>query len=164
MWIYLLRHGRAEEGFGMVDEQRALTPEGWEKLRAAAPVWQRLMEPLELALVSPLRRAQETASVLLEAMTGETEVRTAAVLAPHGDPNDALAMVLDAVRAGTGAAAIVGHEPHLGSLLGLLLTGSPRHAIPLKKGMLVAVELPNTASAIGELRWSLTQRAAAALA
>ena len=164
MWIYLLRHGRAEEGIGMVDEQRALTPEGWVKLRAAAPVWRRLMGPLELALVSPLRRAQETASVLLDAMSGQPEVRITAALAPHGDPNDALAMVSEAARAGTGSAALVGHEPHLGSLLGLLLTGSPRHAIPLKKGMLVAVELPETASMIGELRWSLSQRAAAALA
>lgn len=163
MWIYLLRHGRAEEGFGMADEQRALTREGWDKLRAAAPTWRRLIEPLGLALVSPLRRAQETASVLLETTAGDPEVRIDAMLAPHGDPADAIAAVLMAARSGIRSIALVGHEPHLGSLLGLLLTGSPRHPIPIKKGMIVAVEMPNSASAIGELRWSLTQRAAAAM-
>ncbi|MFO1076659.1 MAG: phosphohistidine phosphatase SixA [Planctomycetota bacterium] len=164
MWIHLLRHGRAEEGFGKPDEQRALTPEGWQKLRASAPTWRRLVVPLQVAFVSPLRRAQETASVLLENVGGDPEVRIDGSLAPHGDAAETLARLLDERRTGTESVAAVGHEPHLGTLLGLLLTGRPSHAIPFKKGMLVAVELRSTASAIAELRWSLTQRAAAELA
>jgi phosphohistidine phosphatase SixA len=59
---------------------------------------------------------------------------------------------------------VVGHEPNLGYLLGLLLTGHPRQPIPLKKGMLVGVETESGASLIAALRFSLTQKAAAQLA
>lgn len=162
MLIYLLRHGRAEDGFGMRDEDRALTEDGWQRLREAAPAWARLVEPLELVCQSPLRRAQETASVLIESVRGERRVQTEEALRPSGSIDATLGLIVGAQQAGCATLAFVGHEPHLGCLLGALLTGEERRSIPLKKGMLVAVELP-TASLIGELRFSLTQKAAADL-
>ena len=65
--------------------------------------------------------------------------------------------------AGCPSIAVVGHEPHLGYLLGLLVTGHPRQPIPLKKGMLVGVETLSSASLVGNLRFALSQRAAGAL-
>ena len=65
---------------------------------------------------------------------------------------------------GSDGIALVGHEPHMGSMLGLLLTGSENSPIPFKKGQLVVVDVPSSSSMIGQLRESLTQKAAANLA
>jgi phosphohistidine phosphatase len=164
MLIYLLRHGIAEDpAAGQGDHERALTDEGWKRLRRAAPAWRQLCEVPAVVFVSPLRRAQETASVLQEALRGAGELRTEPALVP-GASTSVIMRLLEAEQfAGTKCVALVGHEPHLGYLLGGLLTGHPRLAIPLKKGMLVAVETESTASLVAGLRWSLTQRAAAAL-
>lgn len=164
MLIYLLRHGIAEDpAAGQGDHERALTDEGWKRLRRAATAWRKLCEPPAVVFVSPLRRAQETASVLQEAVRGTGELRTEQALVPGAAAATALKLLEAEHLSGTKCVALVGHEPHLGYLLGLLLTGHPRLAIPLKKGMLVAVETESTASMVAGLRWALTQRAAAAL-
>lgn len=162
MLIYLLRHGRAEDGFGMRDEERALTSDGWERLRAAAPAWTRLVKAPQIVFQSPLRRAQESASVLIEAVSGQPDVRTDPALTPGSHIPNAMRLIEAELLGGTESIAFVGHEPHLGYLLGMLLTGDERHSIPFKKGMLAAVEFAST-SLIGELRFSLTQKAAANL-
>ncbi|MBL8755086.1 MAG: phosphohistidine phosphatase SixA [Planctomycetes bacterium] len=164
MHIYLLRHGIAEDGGPSVpDHARALTEEGWKRLRKAAPAWRRLVPPPDRLWVSPLRRAQETAEVLREAVGFRGELRTDEGLVPHASPNTLLAMLEAESLSRTGAVALVGHEPHLGYLLGLLLTGHPRHPVPLKKGMLVGVETESIASMVGTLRFALGQKLAADL-
>jgi phosphohistidine phosphatase len=163
MRIYLLRHGRAEDGFGKPDGERALTLDGREKLQAAAAAWRRLIDGLDLVVASPLRRAQETAVVLTGAVLGEPRQRTEALLTPGADPQLALEMLVAEQQQGTNNVALVGHEPHLGGLLGLLLTGEQQRSIALKKGMLVAVDLDSPTSLIGTLVFALGQKAAAAL-
>ncbi|MCA8976412.1 MAG: histidine phosphatase family protein [Planctomycetes bacterium] len=163
MLIYLLRHGVAEDGFGIDDAERALTEDGWRKLRDAAPAWRRLVEDLDVVVQSPLRRARETAAVLLEAVGGDPKLRTEAMLEPGADPQLAMEFLLAELRSSTDGIALVGHEPHLGALLGLLLTGREHSAVPLKKGMLVAVELARPTSLIGALKFSLSWKAAARL-
>ena len=58
---------------------------------------------------------------------------------------------------GVEAIALVGHEPHLGDLLGLLLSGNERVSIPLSKGMLAAVELNDAKVMLGRLLFVLPQ-------
>ena len=164
MLIYLLRHGIAEDGGnGMRDEDRALTDEGWKKLRRSTAAWREVVEPPQVVFSSPLRRARETASVLVEALGGPAELRIDDALVPSAPPALAMSLLEAEQHSGTGSVAVVGHEPHLGYLLGLLLTGHPRQPIPLKKGMLVAVETESAASLIASLRFALSQRAAGAL-
>lgn len=161
MHIYLLRHGvAADAGPGTPDSDRALTDEGWRRLRHAAPAWRRVMEVPDVIFVSPLRRARETSSVLLEALRCGTEPRVEPALQPEAPPRLAEALLEAESASGTRAVALVGHEPHLGYLLGLLLTGNPRQPVPLKKGMLVGVETRSIASLSADLRFALTQRAA----
>lgn len=161
MWIHLLRHGNAEDGGDALrDADRALTDDGWKKLRKAADAWRRLVEPPQLVLVSPLRRAQETASVLVETLRDKPELRIESALIPGAPASEAMSLLEAEQHSGTRSVAVVGHEPHLGYLLGLLLTGHPRLPVPLKKGMLVAVETASPASLIAGLRFALTQRAA----
>lgn len=161
MQIFLLRHGIAEDG--APDTERALTEEGWKRLRRAAPAWGRLVGTPDLVLCSPLRRARETADVLCKATRYDGEPRIDPVLLPDAAASLAASVLSAEGFAGSQSIALVGHEPHLGYLLGLLLTGHPRQPIPLKKGMLVGVETTSAASLIAGLRFALTQRAAAEL-
>lgn len=164
MLIYLLRHGTAEDARpGIRDHERALTEDGWKKLRRALPAWQSLCSSPDVVLVSPLRRAQETASVFAEALDCGKAIRTEVCLTPESGVQTAMSMIEAEQHSGTKCLALIGHEPHLGYLLGLLLTGHPRLPIPLKKGMLVAVETESTASLVAGLRLALTQRAAGEL-
>jgi phosphohistidine phosphatase len=112
---------------------------------------------------SPLRRAQETASVFAEAVRFRGELRIESALVPDAPPALAASLLEAEALSGTASVAMVGHQPHLGYLLGLLLTGHPRQPIPLKKGMLVAVETASAASLVASLRLALTQRAAGRL-
>ncbi|MFY9342522.1 MAG: phosphohistidine phosphatase SixA [Planctomycetota bacterium] len=164
MHIYLLRHGIAEDGSATVpDHARALTEEGWKRLRNAAPTWATLVPAPDVVLVSPLRRARETAQVFVEAVGFRGEVRIAEALLPNGAPSVAVSMLEAEALSGTKAVALVGHEPHLGYLAGVLLTGHPRQTVPLKKGMLIAVETESTASMVAVLRFALSQRIAGEL-
>ena len=165
MLIYLLRHGIAEDaGPGGRDHDRKLTDEGWKRLQRAAPAWRKVCEPPQVVFVSPLRRAQETATVLVDTIGKGAELRTEPALAPEVGAQVAMALLEAEQHSGTRCVAMVGHEPHLGYLLGLLLTGHPRQPVPFKKGMLVGVETESSASLIAGLRFVLSQRAAGELA
>ena len=163
-WIYLLRHGIAEDlRPDISDDERALTDEGWRRLRRAGEAWGRLVESLDVVLTSPLQRARETTTALLEAVDCGSEPRVEEALVPHGAPVVATALLEAELLQGTGRVAVVGHEPHLGYLLGALLTGHPRLSVPLKKGMMVALQCESTTNLLCGLRWSLTHKAAAQL-
>ncbi|MBL8724999.1 MAG: phosphohistidine phosphatase SixA [Planctomycetes bacterium] len=161
MRIYLLRHGIAEDRAASGhDHDRALTEEGWRRLRKAARTWRALVPKPAQVWVSPLRRARETAEVFCAALDAPP-ARVEPSLTPESGCQT-VARLLEAEQiAGVDSIAVIGHEPHLGHLLGLLLTGQRHLPMPLKKGMLVAVETPSIASLLAELRFALSQRAAA---
>lgn len=164
MQIYLLRHGiAADAGPGTSDAERALTEEGHKKLRRAAPAWRRLVEPPTVLLVSPLRRARETAATFAEAVRFDGEMRIEDALRPDAPPTLAANLLEVEALSGCRSVAVIGHEPHLGYLFGLLVTGHPRQPIPLKKGMLVGVETESAASLVAGVRFVLSQRAAGEL-
>lgn len=123
MDLILWRHAEAEEG--MPDRARALTARGRKQARAVAR-WlaKRLPNDLRI-LVSPAVRAQQTAAALERAV--ETESRVDVGAAPHE--------VLAAVGwpDGAGTVLVVGHQPTLGEVAALALTGV--HASwPVRKG------------------------------
>jgi phosphohistidine phosphatase len=162
--IYLLRHGIAEDaGPGVSDHDRALTADGIKRLRRAMGAWRRLVEKPDVVITSPLRRARETAELFVEAARFAGELRVENALVPNAATSLAISLLEAEVLSGTNAIALVGHEPHLGYLLGTLLTGHPRQPIPLKKGMLVGVETLTEHGASSELRFALAQKAAAGL-
>lgn len=157
--IHLLRHGIAEDQApGGDDAARALTDEGHKRLRKAAAAWRKLVVPPDVVWTSPLLRARQTCEIFCEAVRFRGEVRVCSDLVPSAAPSHALALLEGEALAGAGAVAIVGHEPHLGCLLGLLLTGQGRMPVPFKKGMLVGVETESRTSLVGYLRLALTQK------
>ncbi|MBL8748604.1 MAG: phosphohistidine phosphatase SixA [Planctomycetes bacterium] len=161
MLIHLLRHGIAEDpGPGMRDEERALTEEGQRRIRRAAPAWSKVVSTPDIVFTSPLRRARETAVVFAEAVGFLGDLRVEEALVPDAPPSLAASLLEAEALSGCKSVALVGHEPHLGYLLGLVLTGHPRQPIPFKKGMLVCVETESCASLVARLKFALPQRAA----
>jgi phosphohistidine phosphatase len=162
--VWLLRHGIAEDHApGGDDRERALTADGRARIERAGPAWRKAMGSVDLVFASPLLRAQETAQLLVDALGCGVALQTLPELAPDERPLEMLTRLQRELQKGRAAVACVGHEPHLGSLLGLLLTGSKNTPLPLKKGMLVGVEVESGASMLGRLVVALTQKYAAQL-
>lgn len=126
MDLILWRHADAEDG--LPDLSRALTDKG-RKQAEKVGFWlsQRLPKEARI-LVSPAKRAQQTAAGLGRSF------ETVKSIAPGATPAHLLGAAgwPDA----QGAVLLVGHQPALGQLAGLLLWGEERD-FPLKKGALL---------------------------
>jgi phosphohistidine phosphatase len=154
MEVWLLRHAAAEDSSESgKDADRALTADGEKRARAVARGLAALEPAIELVLTSPYRRARQTAEPAARALDLERRLRETRALEPGRDPQE----ILDELRAEkAGGVLLVGHEPHLGALLGRLLAGRPLLTIPLKKAAAVRVAWDGTG--VGELRAFLPAR------
>ncbi len=159
MILYVLRHGTAEEAApGGDDGARRLTPDGRAKLEVAARGMKALGLRFDVLLTSPLPRAAETAAIVAGVHGGEPVPRPLDALRPGVPPAETVRALRPFAR--QDHVALVGHEPGLSGVVALLLTGSTDGlTLALKKGSLVAVELPGLAARGGAtLRWMLTAR------
>lgn len=164
MWIYLLRHGIAEDHRpGLADEDRALTDVGRQRLERAGAAWRELVPTPDIVVTSPLKRARQTADAFVAAVGFDADVRVDEGLVPGARTADAVTLLEGELLSRTGSVALIGHEPHLGYLLGSLVSGDPRLSIPLKKGMLVGLQTESTTTLVAGLRFALSQKAAARL-
>lgn len=114
MELILWRHADAESG--IPDEERKLSAKGLKQAARMAD-WLKARLPKEaVILVSPARRAQETARALAKKFEVRAELGTTAT--PR--------RVLDAAGwpGGEGAVVVVGHQPTLGQAIALALMGS----------------------------------------
>lgn len=123
MDLILWRHADAESG--MPDDERRLTAKGLKQAERIAGWLAKRLPKDACVLVSPARRAQETARALARKFETRSEIGTAA--SPQS--------VLDAAGwpDGTGAVVVVGHQPTLGQAAALALTGEPAQW-SIKKG------------------------------
>jgi phosphohistidine phosphatase len=139
------------------DRLRPLTERGRRRMKLGARGLAHWVPRLDLLVSSPLRRARETAEILQQVLSCKAQAVTE-VLAPEADPA-ALLDWLEGREEDLEQVAVVGHEPHLGLLLGWLLVGEQRSVAELRKGSATLVELPeDLASGRARLRWSLTPR------
>jgi len=131
----LLRHGAALPATSDGDEARSLSESGRSAVaRIAAEYGQRNWRP-ERLFASPLRRAQETASIVARTMA-LLEIETLDELAPDGHPSGVVAaLVRERLQ---GFALLVGHQPLLGELASHL-TGAP--VTGLSPGAMVSLEI-----------------------
>lgn len=156
MRALLVRHAIAEDHAPSGrDQDRRLTDEGKQRMRAGARGLAGLVPELALVVSSPLVRARETAALVRAAFASEPEAGEAVELAPEGDSEAALARL--AGWSGLAAVALVGHEPNLSRLEGFLLTGRDRSLAAFKKGGAALVEFAGRPAAGGAtLLWHLT--------
>ena len=137
MKVLLARHGHAlAEG---EDAHRALSARGRElSVRIAA--FLRTSGALGTARAvwhSPLRRARETAEVLVKELGLDAPLVETPGLLPADDPM----AVADRLERATDAVLIVGHEPQLSALATLLVRGKVKPAgFAFRKSAVLALE------------------------
>lgn len=115
MELILWRHAEAEDG--SPDEARELTDKGLKQAQAMAE-WLKPRLPKDTRmLVSPTMRTRQTAEAL------DDEFDTVEEIGPGASANT----VLSAADwpGGKGTVLVVGHQPTLGEVAGLLLSGKP---------------------------------------
>lgn len=160
MKLVIFRHGPAGdpqewEAKGKDDRLRPLTPKGKKEVRKAAAGLIELVPEFDVLASSPLVRAAQTADIL--AAEYDIEVEGLDVLAPERDPDE----VMPWLRRQDPAAivALVGHEPHLSTLVGYLLINQRTSFVDLKKGGACLIELADgPRPGHGTLQWLLTDR------
>jgi phosphohistidine phosphatase len=139
------------------DRDRPLTEKGLARTRCACEGLVRLEPGVSLVLASPLKRCAQTAECLREAAGDEARVRYTETLAPGGSWRDVLGELESIVE--TSTVALVGHEPDLGKLAGVLLFGAPA-AMPIRKAGGCSIEFDSRcAPGKGRMRWFLPPRA-----
>ena len=161
MELYILRHAIAEPKDATnarEDSQRELTPEGKRKMRRMAKGMKALNLAFDLVLSSPFLRARQTAEIVVETFKFKPGVELLPALAAGEDARDLISQ-LNKKQAARKSLLLVGHEPDLSRLIGLLLAGDPTLSIVLKKGGLcklsaAALKFDRCAT----LEWLLTPR------
>lgn len=158
MQLLVIRHGlagdRDEFAFtGRPDSERPLTREGRVKMRRGVMGLRSVLSDLDLVATSPLVRAVQSAEIVADVFGG-MQITTVDQLSPDHAPDDMLPW-LRGHDPGT-TIAVIGHEPHLGFLVGWLLTGRHESFVELKKGAAVLLEFDDPPSAGGAtLLWAL---------
>lgn len=135
MNLYIIRHAIAvEEGTPGYesDRERPLTDKGRKKMRQIAKGLRNLGVEFDLILSSPYVRARETAEILADIFKMKKKITFTENLIPLGNPQLLIGEITDNYSADS--IALVGHEPHLSSLVGILVAESPKMDLTLKKG------------------------------
>jgi phosphohistidine phosphatase len=159
MQLLVIRHAIAEEREEFAtsdrpDSDRPLTDFGRRRMRRNARGLRRVAPKLDVLASSPYTRAAETARIVADVLDIRA-VETVEALTPDHHPKDLLGWL--ALRGDDDVVAIVGHEPHLGSLVAWFMSGQDRGSVEFKKGgaALLAFEgLPEPGK--GTLRWLVT--------
>lgn len=161
MKLLVVRHAIAEDreefaATGESDDVRPLTRDGKKKMRRVAKGLRNAIDTIDHLATSPLTRAAETAEIISKAYgLGDAEVTP--VLTPYARPEQFEEWCAPHVE--KEVVAIVGHEPHLGSLVTWLLMGSNDPRIELKKGGACLIEFESQpARKSGTCLWLLTPR------
>jgi phosphohistidine phosphatase len=152
----LLRHGIAverEEWTGP-DADRPLTERGARRVAQVAAGLNRLDVRPTHVWSSSLIRAVETAKVVHRVLQVRAAVQVVEELLPATPPNRLLSALHDLPQ--DSCVLCVGHEPHLGMVASVLLTGKPSQAFPFKKAGACLIELSSPVKpGRGILRWWL---------
>jgi len=158
MDIYIIRHAIAvDRGTPEYedDSQRPLTEKGKKKMRQIASGLRALGVDFDLILSSPYVRAKETAEILADVFKTKADVAFSENLVPMGDPDLLIAEMNEKYSANS--VALVGHEPFLTALIGLLVSENANLDMTLKKGGVCRLSVDNLHhSRKATLEWLIT--------
>ncbi len=136
MELFFLRHAKAEERDAAKfpdDTLRPLTPEGEKRMRRGAKAMREMEMSFDLILASPWLRARRTAEIAAEVLGVERKMRFSDALKGDAAPELIVAELRGRHRH-LGSVLLVGHEPHLSSVISLLLIGNDSLPLNFRKG------------------------------
>jgi len=149
--ILLMRHCEAVAGADN-DPERPLVPAALERLhRNAEGVHESLVEVTRL-VSSPWRRARETAEALRLFLATDVRFETSEELLPLAAPAQALSLLERHAQESGATLLLIGHQPLLGRLIGLLCEGSHGVALAPAPGEVAVIDLDWPAAGLGSLR------------
>ena len=161
MNLYILRHGIAADRDSREypdDDLRPLTGRGIDRMSRQVAGMNAIGIAPDMIIASPLIRAAQTADIVRQGLKSPPRMVSSAALAPEAHPS----AILHEIAAHHSTAAdvmVVGHEPHLSSLVAFALTGSIADIIKLKKGALCKLSIdPANTPERARLLWALTPR------
>jgi len=152
MWLYLVRHGKAE--LGAEDADRALSIRGRSDIEAMA----QYLAAQDIAPVrichSTLARARQTAEIFSAAFNAASVPQELEGVEPWGDVKAFVRRAQD----WTESTMVCGHQPFMGDAATCLLTGDTRGQVALvKTGTVMAFERISYGPG-WQMRWMLTPR------
>jgi phosphohistidine phosphatase len=141
---------------GKRDELRPITEEGTRKMVRGAQGLRRIVEHIDYLASSPLVRARQTAQIVADEFGVKVDEKTE-ILSPDAKPGQFAEWLADQKQ--RDVVAIVGHEPHLSTLVTWLLSGVDESRVELGKGGACLLTLDGPPRKGGaRLRWLLTPR------
>ena len=161
MNLFLLRHGiavdRGTPGFED-DSLRPLTPKGAARIHRIAQAAKRLRLKFDLILSSPYLRAQQTAHMFASYYGNENKLRLTENLVPGISPAELIGEIHETYGEAL-SILLVGHEPYLSMLAGMLLAGDEQVALTFKKGGLCKFSIDELHyGRCATLEWLMTPR------
>lgn len=149
MQVYLVRHGiAAQRGTYSNDEKRPLTNQGRQKTVKVAKRLLSVGVKFDLILSSPLVRASQTAEILQQVGLSAT-IDIFSPLKPEGDIEQWLTWLQSwQSHNANGTLALVGHQPDLGNWAEMLIWGTIKQQIVVKKSGVIGLQLPNIGTPI----------------
>ena len=150
MNLYLIRHAQAQLlEAGQLDADRKLTPKGLEQAKTLRRTFEHLDVHLDVVYSSPWRRARQTATAL-SGVAHHLEIMPELAAAPDQKLVEKLLEI--ALQRPGAAVALVGHQPWMGELTSVLLTGDTSLAARLeyKKCAVYALELRMSENSVSE--------------
>ena len=143
MEIYLIRHGiAAERGTYSQDEERPLTDKGVNKTTLVAKKLAAVGLKFDLILTSPLVRAYQTAEILQQIGLSQ-KITIFPPLSPNGNIQEWLDLLKEQFASVNSdyKLALVGHQPDLGDWAEMLVWGSIREQIIVKKAGVIGLKI-----------------------
>lgn len=141
MRLIFIRHAHAEGNHLENPDQdfiRELTAKGMKRFRENFPYYQRALPTPHVIFTSPLYRSIQTAEIASE-FWPDADLEMVTDLHLLDDPRHLVEYISFLPMEGT--YAFVGHEPHLSSVIGLLLGLHPEHSFMMfKKGGVCLIE------------------------
>jgi phosphohistidine phosphatase len=135
MNLYISRHAIAVDPATSEhesDSERPLTDKGRKKMRQIAKGLHNLGVEFDLILSSPYMRACETAEILADVFKMKKKLVFSDNLIPLGNPELLIGEINE--KYSVDSIALVGHEPHLSTLIGMLVAENAKIEVTLKKG------------------------------
>ena len=120
MNLYIMRHGMAEPYHVRPDEERTLVVEGQNQVQSVAQRWQTGAPAVGAIIVSPYKRAQQTAVIVKNALGFSEALHTEPRITPEGDVQEVV-QCLDQLSIEN--ILVVSHMPLVGGLISYLTVG-----------------------------------------